>query len=59
MFSGHLRYETALYMLSYLKNEVEYLPWIAAMNNLEYLESMLGASMDHGAIKVTLSSDCK
>ncbi|XP_047471493.1 aminopeptidase N-like [Penaeus chinensis] len=49
--AGQLRYETALHMLSYLKNETEYLPWSAALNSLDYLDSMLGASMDRGAIK--------
>lgn len=59
VLSGQLRYETALLMLSYLKNETEYLPWSAALNSLAYLESMLGASIDRDIIKVTLSSDCK
>ncbi|XP_037798441.1 aminopeptidase N-like [Penaeus monodon] len=49
--AGQLRYETALLMLSYLKNETEYLPWSAALNSLAYLESMLGASIDRGTIK--------
>ncbi|XP_063609325.1 aminopeptidase N-like [Penaeus indicus] len=49
--AGQLSYETALHILSYLKNETEYLPWSAALNSLDYLDSMLGASMDRGAIK--------
>ncbi|XP_042891238.1 aminopeptidase N-like [Penaeus japonicus] len=49
--AGQLRYETALHVLSYLKNETEYLPWSAALNNLEYIDAMLDASRDRIVIK--------
>ena len=39
--AGLLKYEVALEVTSYLKNEKDYLPWAAALSGIEYLDEML------------------
>lgn len=38
---GYLRYETALQVLSYLERETDYIPWRAAVTNLDKLDFIL------------------
>ncbi|KAK7067746.1 hypothetical protein SK128_013768 [Halocaridina rubra] len=39
--AGLLSYENALQMLTYLRKETELTPWVAALNNLDYVDTML------------------
>ena len=39
--SGLLSYDIALQVTNYLANEVEYIPWAAALKELNYLKEML------------------
>ncbi|XP_042874237.1 aminopeptidase N-like [Penaeus japonicus] len=54
--AGQLKYETALGLNAYLAKENDYIPWQAALNNLEYLETMLSATSGHGALREYLLS---
>ena len=50
--SGHLDYETALGLLSYLSQEKEYVPWFSALNGLSYIDNMLKKGKNsHGLFK--------
>ena len=50
--AGLLDYQLALGVTKYLSNEREYIPWAAAMNGLNYLDSMLERSEAYGEFKV-------
>ncbi|XP_064106708.1 aminopeptidase N-like [Macrobrachium nipponense] len=49
--AGHLSYNTALSVNSYLSKETEYVPWTAALTNMDYLESMFTRTGGYGALK--------
>ena len=53
--AGLLKYEVALEVTSYLKNEKDYLPWAAALSGIEYLDEMLKGTTSYGHFKVILS----
>ena len=42
----------ALQMTTYLQNEMDYLPWKAAIKNLEYIQGMLGKTGFYGLLEV-------
>ncbi|PNF37827.1 hypothetical protein B7P43_G09236 [Cryptotermes secundus] len=50
--AGILDYGTALNVTRYLANELEYLPWKAALNALGYIESMLVKTGNYDKFKV-------
>ena len=50
--AGLLSYEIALDVNSYLANEVEYVPWKSALNNLGYIKNLLSRTSAYGAFKV-------
>jgi aminopeptidase N len=52
--AGILDYATALNVTRYLANELEYLPWKAALNALAYIESMLVKTGDYDKFKVCI-----
>jgi aminopeptidase N len=52
--AGLLKYEMALEVTSYLKNEKDYLPWAAALSGIEYLDEMLKETTSYGDFKVIL-----
>ena len=49
--SGMLSYEIALGVTSYLGEELEYIPWAAALSGMSYLSRMLKRSAAYGAYK--------
>jgi aminopeptidase N len=49
--SGQLDYTTALALTDYLNQELDYIPWTAALNGFAYLESMLKRSASFGAFR--------
>lgn len=49
--AGQLPYATALGLNEYLSKETEYVPWRAALNNLEFLDTMLSATAGYGALR--------
>jgi len=49
--SGHLDYETALGMTEYLSNEMEYIPWSAALTGLSYINKMMKRTPAYGDFK--------
>ncbi|XP_042215803.1 aminopeptidase N-like isoform X2 [Homarus americanus] len=49
--AGQISYDVALGLYSYLGNEVEYVPWKAAVNNLAYLRNMFYRTGSYGALK--------
>ena len=53
--AGLLKYEIALEVTLYLKNEREYLPWAAALSGIEYIDEMLKGTTSYGDFKVILS----
>ena len=53
--AGLLKYEIALEVTSYLKNENEYLPWAAALSGIEYIDEMLKGTASYGDFKVILT----
>ena len=42
----------ALQMTTYLQNEIDFLPWDSAINNLEYIKEMLGRTGIYGLFEV-------
>ena len=44
-------YTIALGVTSYLSNEVEYIPWAAALSGMDYLNNMLKRSPAYGPFK--------
>ena len=42
----------ALEMTTYLQNEIEFLPWDSAINNLAYIEGMLSKTGLYGLFEV-------
>ena len=52
--AGHLKYELALGVTSYLNSETEYIPWAAALTALRHLEEMLKRTAAYGNFKVIL-----
>ena len=50
--TGLLSYEVALNATKYLRKEMEYVPWLAAFNNLRYLDVMLRSTPQYGAFQV-------
>ena len=50
--AGHLKYELALGVTSYLNSETEYIPWAAALTALRHLEEMLKRTAAYGNFKV-------
>ena len=46
----------ALRMTTYLQNEIDFLPWNTAINNLEYIREMLGRTGLYGLFEVCHSS---
>ncbi len=49
--AGKLSYEIALGVTSYLNNEVEYIPWTAALNGMSYINRMLKRTPSYGYFK--------
>jgi len=49
--SGLLDYETALSVTNYLSKEVEYVPWVSALNGLSYLNTMMKRTAAYGEFK--------
>jgi aminopeptidase N len=49
--SGQLDYTRALALTDYLNQELDYIPWTAALNGFTYLESMLKRSASFGAFR--------
>ncbi|KAK7083493.1 hypothetical protein SK128_002213 [Halocaridina rubra] len=49
--AGQLSYNIALSVNSYLNRETEYVPWVAALNNLDYIENMFSRAAGYGALK--------
>ena len=49
--SGHLDYQTALSLTGYLRREVEYVPWVSALNGLSYIKTMLKRTAAYGEFK--------
>ena len=49
--AGHLDYSLALENLEYLADEVDFMPWAAAIGELNYMGKMLGRSAGYGAYK--------
>ena len=49
--SDHLDYETALGLTEYLSNEVEYIPWSAALTGLSYINKMMKRTPAYGDFK--------
>ena len=57
--SGHLDYETALGLLSYLSQEKEYVPWFSALKGLSYINNRLKGNDAHGLFKKLVFSFTK
>merc|ERR1712038_1268486 len=49
--SGHLDYQTALSVTGYLSKEVEYVPWVSALNGLSYINTMMKRTAAYGEFK--------
>ena len=49
--SGHLDYQTALSVTGYLSKEVEYAPWVSALNGLSYINTMMKRTAAYGEFK--------
>ena len=49
--AGLLRYPVALANTEYLTKEVDFIPWKAALNQLSYLDLMLGRTEDYEEFK--------
>ena len=54
--SGHLDYQTALSVTGYLSKEVEYVPWVSALNGLSYINTMLKRTAAYGEWKKSVFS---
>jgi aminopeptidase N len=52
--AGLLDYATALNVTRYLANELEYIPWKAALNALGYIDSMLIKTGNYDKFKVCI-----
>lgn len=50
--AGHLSYDTALGLYTYLGAETEYVPWASALNNLSYLKEMFTHTGSYGGLRV-------
>ena len=44
-------YQTALSVTGYLSKEVEYVPWVSALNGLSYINTMLKRTAAYGEFK--------
>jgi len=49
--AGQLEYTLALENIEYLADEVDYMPWAAAIGELNYIGRMLGRTAGYGAYK--------
>ena len=49
--AGLLDYPIALGTTEYLENEVDYIPWTAAISELNYIGKLLGRTAGYGAFK--------
>ncbi|XP_068246618.1 uncharacterized protein [Palaemon carinicauda] len=49
--AGQLSYSIAMSINAYLKEETEYIPWAAVLNNMGYLDNMLSRSTAYGSFK--------
>ena len=49
--AGLLRYPVALATAQYLTKEVDFIPWKAALNQINYLDLMLGRTENYGQLK--------
>ncbi|XP_064088444.1 aminopeptidase N-like isoform X2 [Macrobrachium nipponense] len=49
--AGQLSYSTALSIIAYLAKETEYIPWVATLNNMGYLDGMFSTSGAYGSFK--------
>ncbi|KAK7075936.1 hypothetical protein SK128_026115, partial [Halocaridina rubra] len=49
--AGLLSYSDAFRLLRYLRKETEFIPWAAALNNLDYLDTMLSRTEEHKTFK--------
>lgn len=50
--AGIVPYQTAFKILSYLKREVDYVPWKAALDSLAFIETMFMHTGGYGALQV-------
>lgn len=51
---GDLSYDLALKLMTYLRNEKEYLPWKAGIDKLEPVRAVLSRTSNYGIFKVSL-----
>ncbi|KAK4302667.1 hypothetical protein Pmani_025262 [Petrolisthes manimaculis] len=49
--AGHLSYDIALGLYSYLGAETEYVPWASSLNNLSYLKDMFTHTGSYGGLR--------
>ena len=54
--AGHLGYDVALDMTSYLEKETEYLPWKSSARALSYISNMLEFTGDYSLLQVMLNN---
>lgn len=52
--SSYLGYWTALELTKYLKHENAYAPWKAAINNFQYLDTLLETESEYFKFRVIL-----
>ena len=43
----------SLQLISYMKSEMDYVPWASAMGNIAYIRRMLGKSGIYGTFQVS------
>lgn len=52
--TGHIPYDVPFELLSYLRNEEEYLPWKTALAKINYIGLMLRRSSEYGSFMVRI-----
>lgn len=57
--TGRLSYAVVFELISYLKNEREYVPWASAIRGLEFVHRMLAASTRYHYLRVNMSEEPK
>lgn len=50
---GDMSYSVALKVMTYLRNETEYLPWKAGLDKLEPVKTVLSRTANYGIFKVS------
>ena len=54
--AGQLDYETALNLTRYLKSEMDYVPWKAALSGISYITSMMSHTSGYELLKKHLQT---